>query len=262
MIEHTPTASNAPPTVAQRFDAAASTYDQAANVQQRVAQKLFDLYASHAVALDCPPEQIVEAGCGTGFLTQHLCQHLCQYFPATSLLALDIAPGMITQCHHRLAHYPQVTFQVGNAEHLQLHHKADILISSFCLQWLSDWRKGLTCWSQQAQTLAFSVPLAGSFNAWTAAHARAGQRAGLHPLPAAQALQKHCAQLGKIWHFSIEHETQQHENALDFARTLRAIGAHQPRMQHRPAHLRRVLHELPNGIEAEYHVAYCIVECA
>ena len=259
-------------TITQRFDNAAITYDRAASVQQRVAQQLFEHYLS---GLKRSPNTIVEAGCGTGFLTQHLCQH----FPDVALLAVDIAPSMVNLCRHRLAHYPQLQCQIADAEHLQLDEKTDVdldvnhdvnldvdlgvdlLISSLCLQWFSDWRTGLARWAQQARTIAFSVPVAGSFSAWAAAHTRAGQQDGLQPLPDAQAVRNHCAQLGTLRHFSIQSEILHHADALDFARTLRALGAHQPRAQHRPANLRRVLRELPQGIDVEYRVAYCIMEC-
>lgn len=239
--------------IAQRFNAAATTYDRAANVQQRVAQQLFGVYQS---ASQQPPRHIIEAGCGTGFLTQHLCHH----FPDVPLLALDIAPGMVALCRHRLTQYPHLHCQVADAEQLPPNCTTDLLISNLCMQWFSDWRAGLSRWAQVAHTIAFSVPIAGSFAHWVEAHAQTGQPDGLHPLPDAQALRTHCAQLGVLQHFSIQNEILHHTNALDFARTLRAIGASQPRSGHHPVNLRRVLRQLPQGIDAEYRIAYCVIE--
>ncbi len=240
-----------PASIAQRFDDAALTYDQAAVVQLRVAEKLFALLQELT-----PPHHIIEVGCGTGFLTQSLCKQ----FPNVPLLALDIAPTMIALCQNRLQKYSNLHCKVEDAQTLQLPSAVDWLGSSLSLQWFDQWPACLQRWAQQARTIAFSVPLEGSFSQWRDAHLRTGQRDGLHPLPDEAALQKCCASLGTLRHFSIQTETLHHLNALDFARTLRAIGASQPHRQHSPASLRRILRALPNGVDAEYRIAYVIVE--
>jgi hypothetical protein len=54
--------------------------------------------------------------------------------------------------------------------------------------------------------------------------------------------------------------TEAHADGLAFARSLRAIGADQPREGHHPANLRPVLRQLQNGCEANYEIGFFCIE--
>lgn len=76
------------------FQRAAADYDRHAFLQQEVARRLDD----HFEGLRIAPEQILDAGCGTGFGAALLRAR----FPQARLLAMDVAPGMTLRARQRL----------------------------------------------------------------------------------------------------------------------------------------------------------------
>lgn len=248
-----------------RFDAAAEAYERFGAVQRRVAQHLAALTINgRHPTTGCEPFRIVEAGCGTGFLTELLCRRN----PTAYVHALDFAPAMVQYCTQRLAtDHPRLRCLCADVQEPEVWQSLavapiDWVISSLCLQWTNDWRATSSLWARHANWLMLSVPLQGSFEAWSHAHAQAGCEPGLYPLPARDELEQHLQGLGWLRHFDCEIETTYYDNALDFARHFQGLGAHQPRAGHRPVNLRRVLRHLPNGVAADYRIAYAVVECA
>jgi malonyl-CoA O-methyltransferase len=238
--------------IAQRFSAAAPHYQRHAAVQQRSAQRLVDL--CQQTFLSTPPH-LVDVGCGTGFVTELY----ARAYSNSDITALDLAPGMVQHCVQRLAAYPNVRGVVADGAHLPLQAKANLLTSSLCLQWFSDWRAVLRHWALHAQHIALSVPVVGSFSAWQQAHERAGQSCGLLALPDAQALQAYARTLGEVKFFAVETDTTHYPKPLDFAHDLRGLGADTPNSGHRAINLRRVLHQLPQGVDIDYRIAYLLI---
>jgi malonyl-CoA O-methyltransferase len=79
--------------VAQSFGARADTYDDHADLQRAVAERLARLL---------PPlkrPRVLELGCGTGLFSRHL---LARYADG-DLLLTDLAPSMVEQCRRNLA---------------------------------------------------------------------------------------------------------------------------------------------------------------
>ncbi|PHJ38216.1 hypothetical protein P378_10315 [Desulforamulus profundi] len=73
--------------IRKNFCRGASTYDQYAKVQKKMAQEL----SNKITAVGKEFREILEIGCGTGFLTELLARE----FPRANILALDISPRMI-----------------------------------------------------------------------------------------------------------------------------------------------------------------------
>jgi len=128
--------------VQRAFDRAASSYDQAAVLQQRVSQQLTGrldyIRHQHDVVLDL--------GCGTGQLSVDLLKR----FPQSQIMAVDISPAMIRQAQLRfreqvsswrcwLGRTRRPLGICAMAEHLPVKSShCDSVISNLTLQWCGD----------------------------------------------------------------------------------------------------------------------------
>jgi malonyl-ACP O-methyltransferase BioC len=117
-----------------RFEQAASTYEQQATVQHRVADRLLGLLAD--AAPDLAPEQILEIGCCTGLLTEKVLE---RYQTIGRLTVSDLVAAF-EQCVCRkmgtLA--DRITFLAGDIEAVRLPACYDLIISSSTLHWVHD----------------------------------------------------------------------------------------------------------------------------
>ena len=77
------------PRIRQAFDQAATTYDEAADVQREVSDRLADFFTQ--VRGDFQPGAILDAGCGTGYSLDWLARR----WPTAELNLVDFAPGML-----------------------------------------------------------------------------------------------------------------------------------------------------------------------
>jgi malonyl-CoA O-methyltransferase len=118
----------------QRFTNSAKTYDQYANVQKKMALELLETVKVEAKgAFEAgEPIQILEIGCGTGYLTERLCQG----YPNARITAIDLAPGMIDVAHERIQH-PNLQFICADIEEMELLKKYDLVISNATFQWFN-----------------------------------------------------------------------------------------------------------------------------
>lgn len=107
--------------VAQSFDNAAAQYDTHALLQQQVLARIAELLPHPEAG-----QTILDAGCGTGYLTQ--------FFPADiyTLHGVDIAPAMVAASRAKGIHAQQ-------ADVTSLPYDSnsfDNVVSSLCLQWV------------------------------------------------------------------------------------------------------------------------------
>lgn len=130
--------------VAQHFSRAAQTYDAAAVLQQEVASRLAERWP----LLKIQPQQVMDLGAGTGFLSQHL----RSYYAQAQLVAVDLSESMLQQCRAKLAPRPAWWQKLNpfhsepgvafvNADAYQLpfaDNSMDMLVSSLMLQWCDD----------------------------------------------------------------------------------------------------------------------------
>lgn len=111
--------------VIQSFSLAANTYDGLAILQQTVGLKLLQQFPKQRNY-----EQVVDVGCGTGFLTQQL-------FSSSStntLVAVDIAISMIQRARIKIG--KGVQYICADAEAIPLiEYSTDIVVSNLALQW-------------------------------------------------------------------------------------------------------------------------------
>ena len=230
------------------FSAAATRYDQAAHIQRQAAEQFAQWLATQPIA---SPQTILEVGCGTGFLTAQLVER----YPHTAILATDIAPAMLAQAQQRIT-APQVHWQVLDAQQ-GAPQASDWLVSALCFQWFQPLAEALQKLWEKTEVLAFSVVLADSFRDWRAAHDALQLSCGLQPLPSWENLHALCSALQPA---SLTSERvsllENHANALAFAQSMKAIGAHVPRAEHEPAGLRSPLRQVLKVLPQPYTVNY------
>ncbi|WP_169713729.1 malonyl-ACP O-methyltransferase BioC [Paludifilum halophilum] len=114
--------------VARRFNRHAHSYDQHAVVQKRMARRIAGTLKQRK------PEasEILEIGCGTGYLTEQL---LAQY-PEARLTAVDLAPEMVEAAQKRTRGNPWIRWVQGDAEDMDEPEQAyDVIVSNAAMQW-------------------------------------------------------------------------------------------------------------------------------
>lgn len=119
--------------VRARFSAAATGYDDAAAVQQRVARTLMSLLPA-----TLQPRRVADIGCGTGWLTDLAHKR----WPDAHVDAVDISDAMIARARARLAGETNIAWTVADAARAVLP-PCDLLLSSSTLHWLVPFDAGL-----------------------------------------------------------------------------------------------------------------------
>ena len=108
--------------IARQFSRAAATYDQAAQLQNEMAERLIAAIPANAVG------ELVDLGCGTGWALYQLAQT-----KRFKLTAIDLAPGMVEIARSRV---PTATFYCCDLEETSMpENSADIVFSNAAIQW-------------------------------------------------------------------------------------------------------------------------------
>lgn len=192
-------------TVWQKFDAAASAYDQASSLQQQSAQHLLAMMGAvspHSVWLD--------AGCGTGVLAKALAaQH-------ARVWAIDLAPNMLKA----LEDNDQIQTILADISQLPLaDDMLDGAVSNFALHWL-----GATIIAEIMRVVQpngsawLAIPVFGSLSEIT-------ERYPEFPVFKFDAVQDWLDQ-AKPWlhHYEIQRFSQQHPNLKSLITAIRQMG--------------------------------------
>lgn len=127
--------------VVKRFNRSAETYDQYAVVQKKMAHRILLTLQT----LDLKVKNILELGCGTGYLTRLLLDH----YPRAEVTAVDLAEKMIETARQKTEPSARVRFFVGDAENLDqnLLGTFDLIVSNAMIQWLVSPRETLSGWA-------------------------------------------------------------------------------------------------------------------
>lgn len=205
--------------VAESFSRAATTYDQAAELQRRVGGNLLA-----RLPADFAPVDIIDLGCGTGYFSRALATR-CQQ----PVLGLDLAEGML---RHAREHSPeQAGWVAADAEALPLRSESqDLIFSSLALQWCPQLQLALAeAWRvlRPGGCLAFNTLLEGSLHelreAWRAVddHVHVNRfmpRVELEALLGAAGF--------ATWGYEVEQHVLYYPRLAELTRELKALGAH------------------------------------
>lgn len=112
----------------RRFSRNARNYDRYAAVQKLTAQRLMDDIKADGDHY----REILEIGCGTGYLTNLLAKE----YPLAKITAVDIADGMIEYANSRLDH-GNISFICADAEEMPLTKSYDLIVSNATFQWFN-----------------------------------------------------------------------------------------------------------------------------
>jgi malonyl-CoA O-methyltransferase len=117
--------------VRRSFDAASREYDAHAVLQARVR----DLLLARIAEIDTAPRVILDAGAGTG----HASRALQRRFPRATVLALDLAEGMLQVARRQQGWWRRFVRVCGDLERLPLASAtADLAFCNLSLQWLTE----------------------------------------------------------------------------------------------------------------------------
>ena len=110
------------------FDRASATYESAAGLQAQVAGELLGRLA----AFGLKPAVVLDLGAGTGRSTRELKRR----YPRATVIALDLAPGMLREADRHQLLWRRFERVCGDAQRLPLADgSVDLVFSSLMLQW-------------------------------------------------------------------------------------------------------------------------------
>ncbi len=233
--------------VARAFAAHAGDYERHASLQAEIAARL-------AVLL--PPlnqPDILEIGCGTGFLTRHL---LDQYSHGDFLIT-DLANEMVDQCRARYqsTNGRAIRFAVMDGEVPECEAGFDLIAMSMTLQWFSDPVGGidrLKALLKPGGQLLYATLAPNNCPEWRSAQDLCGLRNGMIPMPEMPGV--------------VERESREvnYGSAIAFLRALRSIGANTPRPGYAPlppGSLRAALRRLDqdHGARVTWRIVYGLI---
>jgi malonyl-CoA O-methyltransferase len=241
--------------IIKSFNASASHYHSAADIQPRIAERL----ARYLPAMTA--KNILEIGCGTGLFSRYLQAE----FPQAKILLTDMAPSMLEICQKHLAGHTNLAFMQMDGEYLSANQGFDLIASSMTLHWFSDIKKSL---QQIISKLApggkllFAMLGENSLQEWREI-CKAHHLTTTPEFISVSALARDFPAL-KI---EVEVSQQVYKNTYEFFKTLKLIGATTPHPAHRSLtsgflrHLMRMLDEKnSHGINITYEVIYGYLE--
>jgi malonyl-CoA O-methyltransferase len=114
------------------FNRAARAYDQVAELQRTVGERLLE----HLRPVQLKPKMVADIGAGTG-LSLHALE---RRYRQSQILAVDIADEMLKQARRKGSRFlGRQRFVCGDAEQLPLRdNSVDLLFSNLTLQWCND----------------------------------------------------------------------------------------------------------------------------
>lgn len=212
--------------VLRSFSDADKTYDASGILQAFVAERLAER------VLHGQPSSlgnVLEIGCGTGFLSRHLVDS-ADFYALT-----DLSLPLLTQARGKVPH-AHVTPLVVDGEKLCFTASFDLIVSNLALHWFQDPKAALNQWVASLKPGGvLYVTLFGnnSFHEWRTAHHLAEAPCGLLDFASFGQLKDWLPLTG---HRSVEEEwvTVPVDKALTLLRTWKSTGSHLSHPGHKP----------------------------
>ncbi|USD64373.1 malonyl-ACP O-methyltransferase BioC [Vibrio sp. SCSIO 43136] len=204
--------------IQEAFSKAAKCYDQHAQFQRTVANRLLDKLPNSLQGL-----KVLDLGCGTGFASQLLANK------GAKVIAADLSEAMLEQSRLRCENL-DVDYQQADAEQLPFKdNEFDIVYSSLALQWCQDLSvplKEMKRVTKPGGSVLFSTLLDGSLeelkSAWLKVDSYQHVNDFISPKQVKLALaQSECA----LHHIDSQPITVCYSTALALMKDLKGIGA-------------------------------------
>lgn len=205
-----------------RFNRASASYDQLTRVQKETAtilvMRLFEKFKTFK------PQCILDLGSGTG----HVIEALSPILAKAHFCLNDISQEMLQAAKDKFNDKLSMSFKLGDMETLAFE-PCELIISNFALQWLEQLNKTLTMMFNNAQIMAFTTLVDGSFKEW---HDFCVNHVGVSPLkayPKAEDLKAFLLSLKPCDYYFEELTFSLHfENPRSVIKYLKDIGASTP----------------------------------
>lgn len=212
--------------IARQFGRSASAYSVNAKLQYQGAQHLLNLIQSNCDLL--PAGDILEVGCGTGFITQGL----VECFADRSLEITDLSLQMLDFCQQNLVlpiEQADISFYCLDAEsHRELPKLYASIVGGFVVQWFNDIRQSIANLISQLHPggiLFLSFPGSRSFPEWQEVCEQLGLPFTANPLPDPDLLLAQLVPPVRVLHVETVDRVTRHVSAAAFFQELKAIGA-------------------------------------
>jgi len=118
--------------VEQNFSRHPEDYNNIADTQREIAAKLAELIEAKCRFMSNP--NLLEIGCGTGFLTKQMIQRL----PKASFLITDLSPAMLHFCSAEIPQKLSAKFAICDITKGCPDGMFDIITSSLAFQWVDN----------------------------------------------------------------------------------------------------------------------------
>ncbi|WLV24357.1 malonyl-ACP O-methyltransferase BioC [Aciduricibacillus chroicocephali] len=215
--------------VNRNFSRQAKQYDRFANVQKKMAENLMAQLPSQKNVIN-----ILEVGCGTGYLTERLLER----YSEVRITAIDLAEGMIEFMRDRFAGEGRLLLLCEDAERFSpaYSEKYDLIVSNAAFQWLTNPAKTLERFANYLSAegeMHFTTFGRRTFQELHKSHVIAAEQLGkcveqTRPGPQFATLSEwrmHCVQAGLNTRFKTEDMVEFFPASRDFLHSVKKIGA-------------------------------------
>lgn len=185
--------------IRRQFAKAAATYDAVAVVQRLAGDRLLERLSAVIVghSPQCQPQQVLDVGCGTGYVTWQL-QRL---YPKATITGVDLAAPMLQRARQGGRFWQRNPVWIcASGEQLPLPSASvDLVISNLMLQWCPDWLTLLGEWRRVLRpggALLVTTLGAATLHELRASWAAVDAAPHVHPFPVVQVLGDALVQTG------------------------------------------------------------------
>ena len=248
--------------VEHNFSKSAHRYHEHAWLQQICADRLMAILQQEH--MDIVPGDVLEIGCGTGFITKQLFQH----FAERHLCVTDLSPIMLKTCQESLQQlYPDInaSYEILDGERFNSRKQYAIIIAGLVFQWFAELEKsinGLVKGLVPGGRLLFSILTAQSFPEWRQCCQELGLPYTGNRFPEISELNRQNESSAYKKTVRQEVVKVRHPSAGHFFKHFKLIGANTGLSQHslKPYEMKRLIQywdaQCPEGVTITYDVVY------
>ncbi|HMP89955.1 MAG TPA: methyltransferase domain-containing protein [Kiritimatiellia bacterium] len=254
--------------VSARFSAAAQTYIGVSDLQDKVGRRVLEMLPENI-----NPMRILDAGCGPGRLMR-LARHR---WPASDLVGVDIAEGMIAEAKAAFAGDSNTDFVVSDITNFNTDQAFDLILSSSALHWLKPFDRGLAHVAglgQKGGVMAIAIMLDGTMSELRQSReAAAPKKQALGRLPTLAELEKAARTIPDTRIRRLEQSASEYDlaDAAEVLKTVHAMGVTGGDVSRGPSPLTRseltALKDYynchfatPQGVRVTFSVGYLLIE--